>query len=77
LGSGAEGIRQYLICKKCGTIEEGEHDLVIKSETFIETKVGEGVAEKDSKLGQEFNCDKCGNDKCEITDLGMMFGDED
>ena len=68
---------RYLVCKKCGEREEGCHDLVVKTELSVKTKVGTGVAEKDPELGQNFKCDKCGNDKCEITDLGMMFGDED
>ncbi|MFH0808702.1 MAG: hypothetical protein V1888_03770 [archaeon] len=72
-----KGDKRYLACKKCGIEVYGEYDLTIATKISEKTKVGRGVAEKNIKLGQEFKCKKCGNDKCEITDLGMMFGDED
>jgi len=36
------------------------------------------VAIKDKKdVGYSFKCESCDNDKCTVTDLGMMYGDED
>jgi DNA-directed RNA polymerase subunit M/transcription elongation factor TFIIS len=69
--------KQYLVCRKCETELYGEYDLTITTKIPIETKIGKGVAKKDIGLGQEFKCKKCGNDKCQTTDLGMMVGDED
>ncbi len=75
LKTGKDG--KYLICKKCGNREKGGSDFIVKTKLSLKTKVGAGVVEKDLELGHNFKCNKCGNNKCEITDLGMMFGDED
>jgi len=77
LKSETKGDSQYLICKKCGLRKKGHHSLIVTTTISTKTKTGEGVAEKNLELGHKFKCDKCENDKCEITDLGMMFGDED
>jgi len=77
LESVIKGDKRYLICKKCDIEIHEEYDLTIATEILTKAKIGKGVAEKNMNLGQEFKCKKCGNDKCETTDLGMMFGDED
>jgi len=69
--------KRYLTCNKCKI--QTKHDikeLVLTTEKITKPKIGKGTAEKDFS-GHDFKCKKCGNNKCEITDLGMMFGDED
>ncbi len=66
-----------LICKSCNiTIEKAPNETTIEPEKITNKKIGTGAAEKDFS-GHEFKCTKCGNDKCKIIDIGMMFGDED
>jgi DNA-directed RNA polymerase subunit M/transcription elongation factor TFIIS len=71
------GNKQHLICKKCKIITKKENsETILITEKIPKTKIGTGIAKKDFS-GHNFKCKKCENDKCEITDLGMMFGDED
>ncbi|MDH3352854.1 MAG: hypothetical protein OEL87_00195 [Nanoarchaeota archaeon] len=36
-----------------------------------------GTAENKGLSDYEFKCQECGNDKCKVIDLGIMYGDED
>ena len=66
-----------LNCKSCNFSKPlQENDLILQKESIDKKQIGKGVAEKDFS-GHHFKCKKCGNDKCKIIDIGMMFGDED
>jgi DNA-directed RNA polymerase subunit M/transcription elongation factor TFIIS len=69
--------RQYLVCSKCETIEVTKDNLSLTTKIPKKQKTGSGAAEKNPKLGYDFKCKKCGNNKCELIDLGIMYGDED
>jgi len=69
--------KHYLTCKKCRIQAKNDiKELITETQKITQTKTGIGIAEKDSS-GHNFKCIKCGNEKCKIIDLGMMYGDED
>ncbi|MCR4284806.1 MAG: hypothetical protein NUV97_02040 [archaeon] len=74
-----EGKKTFLGCEKCETWEECGDDCGIVTKEHLDKKIlGEGVAEKERGTeGYDFKCKKCGNNKCTVHDLGMMYGDED
>jgi DNA-directed RNA polymerase subunit M/transcription elongation factor TFIIS len=69
--------KQYAICNKCQTqTQRDTKEQIIETQKITQKEIGKGAAQKDFS-GHHFKCPKCGNDKCEIIDLGMMIGDED
>lgn len=73
-----ENDKHYLICTKCQSKEEQtKNDFILTIKEPSKIKKGEGVAKANPKLGYNFKCPKCRNNKCELIDLGIMYGDED
>lgn len=73
-----ENNEKYLACSKCNLKEKyTENNKILMTENFKQKKLGTGAAENNPKTGYEFKCPECGNDKCRVIDLGIMYGDED
>jgi len=73
-----ENNEKYLLCPKCDFKERyDKDDIILTTEKIKQKKIGTGTAENNSKTGYDFKCPKCGNDKCRVIDLGIMYGDED
>lgn len=69
---------KYLVCLKCRLKRKFREDDKIPIIKNIEKeKTGTGVAENKDLSGWDFKCQECGNNKCKVTDLGIMYGDED
>jgi DNA-directed RNA polymerase subunit M/transcription elongation factor TFIIS len=69
--------QEYLICRKCKTKKKTKNSSVLTTEKFKKEKLGIGIAKNNTKVGYDFKCPKCGNKKCRVIDLGIMYGDED
>jgi len=39
-------------------------------------KIGKGVYKEAKSLGFPHTCKKCGHERCDISDLGVFYGDE-
>lgn len=81
--NGILGIRvsenqEYLVCQKCKTKTETKNVSISATEKLErKEETGTGIAENNPKIGYNFKCPKCGNNKCKVIDLGIMYGDED
>ncbi len=74
------GEGKKLHCEKCNLIEEfAEDSLISSSEKEIhEEKRGEGVVKDiNQRATYDHLCKKCGYDKAEIIDIGVLISDED
>jgi DNA-directed RNA polymerase subunit M/transcription elongation factor TFIIS len=72
--------KKVFLCPNCKKVFKAEGNLGLTTKEEVETKeeVGAGVAKKEKGIqGHDFKCKKCGNKSYEITDLGIMYGDED
>ena len=70
--------QEYLVCSKCKTKTKTQNSSISTTEKFPQQKkLGVGAAENNPKIGYSFKCPKCGNNKCKVIDLGIMYGDED
>jgi len=69
--------QEYLVCQKCNTKRESENASISTIEKKEHAKLGVGAAEHNTKIGYDFKCPDCGNKKCQVIDLGIMYGDED
>ena len=70
--------QEYLICRKCKTKKKSESSSISTTEKFSQKEeMGVGAAENNPKIGYDFECPDCGNKKCNVIDLGIMYGDED
>ena len=79
LGETTDG-RNVFVCPGCKRVFKAEGDLGLETKegVAVAEEVGGGVAKKDLGIqGSDFKCPKCGNKSYEITDLGIMYGDED
>ncbi len=73
-----ENNEKYLVCSKCDLKEKyTEDNKILMTENLKQKKLGTGAAENNPKTGYDFKCPECGNDKCRVIDLGIMYGDED
>ncbi len=73
-----ESNEKYLFCTKCNSKEKyNKEDGVFTTKRFRHKELGKGTAENNTEIGYDFKCPKCGNDKCRVIDLGIMYGDED
>lgn len=73
-----ENNEKYLFCSKCNAKEKyNKDDTILTTENFKQKKLGTGATENNPKIGYDFKCLKCGNNKCRVIDLGIMYGDED
>ena len=69
---------KYLICLRCNSEKKyNENETISITENFKRKKLGTGAAEHNPGIGYDFKCPKCGNNKCRVIDLGIMYGDED
>ena len=69
---------KHLVCLKCRLKRKfHEGDEISSTESFRRRKTGAGTAENKDLSGYDFKCEQCGNDKCKVIDLGIMYGDED
>ncbi len=67
-----------LVCLKCRLKRKlNSDDKILMTENFKKKEIGVGAAEDLDLSGYDFKCPKCGNNKCKVTDLGIMYGDED
>ena len=74
----SENNGKYLSCSKCGLKEKyDKDDVILTTENFRQKKLGTGTAENNPEIGYDFKCPECGNEKCRVIDLGIMYGDED
>jgi DNA-directed RNA polymerase subunit M/transcription elongation factor TFIIS len=72
------GKQEYLVCPKCKTKTKTESASVSTTEKVTKKeKVGNGAVNQNDNIGYDFKCPKCGNNKCKVIDLGIMYGDED
>jgi DNA-directed RNA polymerase subunit M/transcription elongation factor TFIIS len=70
--------QEYLVCRKCKTkIKSSNNSIYLTEESSEYEDRGAGAAENNKKIGYEFKCPECGNNKCKVIDLGIMYGDED
>ena len=70
--------QEYLICKKCKTKKKSKNTHIPTKEKLKKPEtIGHGTAKNDPSVGYDFKCPKCGNKKCNVIDLGIMYGDED
>lgn len=64
-------------CGKCGFSKEVSEDLVT-TEKPEHVEIGSGVLEdKNIYATYDHQCEKCGYDKAEVIDLGVLISDED
>ena len=69
---------KYYFCSKCNLKEKcNQPHPISATENFKHKKLGKGTAKNNTEIGYDFKCPKCGNDKCRVIDLGIMYGDED
>lgn len=69
----------YFKCDLCGFVSKIREDSLNVSEKIKPTEVkGEGIADdKNSFADYRNRCKKCGHDKAEIIDVGVLYSDED
>lgn len=69
--------KNFLVCTKCGHHEIPERDMkFVEEETH--KKIGVGVvADKNVYATYDNKCKKCGYEKAEVIDVGVLISDED
>jgi len=81
-----------MFCKSCGKIlqlKESNNVIIcicgfaneVSEVSFSQKakkkeKIGKGVYKEPESIGFPHTCKKCGYDKCDISDLGVFYGDE-
>ena len=65
-------------CKKCDFSKQVTKDLISKEKIKHAEERGEGVVKDENIFATYDNeCEKCGYDKAEIIDIGVLISDED
>lgn len=74
----ALGEKHFVFCKNCDSVKKADKNLISKEKIIHAEPKGEGVSKEENSFADYPSiCPKCGYDKAEIIDIGVLISDED